>query len=230
MNNLVCVIASEPIFNPSKVKPFEELSIKDTVFFYSLLLANYIELLDNSTIKYEKVFLVNKSDQQFIPKSFFPAIPNHHLIDFNKMNTVFDSLNKNIFLNYNKLILIRSNSIGIKKNDIARIFGLLSSEENCAVIGKSITNEIVFSAHNKIANFEFESFFNNENSFDKHLSEISRSDTFISVFENLLSLSTFADFRKLYSELSTKDSLNYCSEQMHERFTNLFIEYKEQLK
>ena len=200
MNNLVCVIASEPIFNPSKVKPFEELSIKDTVFFYSLLLANYIELLDNSTIKYEKVFLVNKSDQQFIPKSFFPAIPNHHLIDFNKMDTVFDSLNKNIFLNYNKLI------------------------------GKSITNEIVFSAHNKITNFEFESFFNNKNSFDKHLSEISRGDTFISVFENLLSLSTFADFRKLYSELSTKDSLNYCSEQMHERFTNLFIEYKEQLK
>ena len=107
---------------------------------------------------------------------------------------------------------------------------MLASEENSVVIGKSLTNEIVFSAHNNLSKSEFESFFINVKSFNKHLSEVSRSDNFINVYEKFISLSTFIDFKILYNELSTKDSLEYCTEQMHERFTNLFIEYKDQLK
>ncbi len=230
MNNLVCVFASEPIFNQEKVKTFEKLSLADTVFFYTLLLANFIELFAGTTTKSEKLFFINKLDQHFVPKSFFPENYNFHFIDFSKLDLVYENLDKNIFVNYNNLLLIHSNTIGIRKKDITRTFGMLASEENSVVIGKSLTNEIVFSAHNNLSKSEFESFFINVKSFDKHLSEISRGDNYINVYEYFISLSTFIDFRKLYSELSTKDSLDYCSEQMHERFTNLFIEYKDHLK
>ncbi len=230
MNNLICVFASEAILNPEKVKVFDKLSLNDSVFFYSSLLANYIELLMDTNQQSETIFFINKHDQQFVPKSFFPKNINFHFTDFINPHLLFENLDKNIFINYTNIILIHSKTMGIRKTDILRIFGLLAREEESIVIGKSFTDGIVFSAHNKMSRAKFESFLINEVSFEKHLSEILRNDSFVSLMEKFLSFSTFIDFKNLYRELSTKDSLNYCSEQMHERFTNLFIEYKDQLK
>ncbi len=39
----------------------------------------------------------------------------------------------------------------------------------------------------------------------------------------------FNDFKLLFKELAKKESSNYCGEVMHERFTDLFVAYKELL-
>ena len=61
------------------------------------------------------------------------------------------------------------------------------------------------------------------------LSLISSKDIFIHTLDNFLSINDFEDIKKLYIELSKKESLSYCSQNMHESFNDLFIEYKELL-
>lgn len=229
MPDLLLIISVKPIFNPESVKVFDRFSLKDSVIFYNLLLANYLDLFMTPLPKTEPIFYLNKSDQNFLPKGFFPDTINFHFWDYSKSHAGFENLQKNIFVNYDNIILIHSNTIGLSGNDIVKILGFLKREEDCVLIGKSASDSLVFSAHNNLNAQSFESFLNNQESADKHLSEITRADTFVSMINNFLSFNSFTDFKKLYSELSSKKSLPYCSEQMHERFTNLFIEYKDQL-
>jgi len=230
MNNLICVFTTETIFNPKAAAKFDNLSMRDSMFLYALLLSNYVELLLLAGLRADIIFYLNKEDQNFLPKSFFPETLVNHFIDFSRHNSVFDSIEKNIFPNYSNFIFIHYKSIGITKKDLNRIFNLLNREEETTVIGKSPGNDLIFSAHNYVAKDIFSSFLANTRSYDKHLSEVNHRDTYVNLIEKYLSLNTFADFKKLYNHLSLKESLNYCSEQMYERFTHLFIEYKDLLK
>jgi hypothetical protein len=230
MNNLICIVSYDCIFNPSKVKIFENLSLNDSIFFYTLLFANYIELLMEDRLNTDIIFFLNKIDEEFLDKKIFPEKINYYFLEFGKHHSVFENIEKKYFINYKNILLLHSKTIGIKLKDLSRVFRLLSGNEENVVLGKSKTNELVFSAHNRILKSEFESFLFNKNSFDEHLIEITRNDSYINIMDTFFSFSNFADFKILYKELSTKDSLQYCGESMHERFTNLFIEYKDQLK
>ena len=66
--------------------------------------------------------------------------------------------------------------------------------------------------------------------YDNLLHKVNRYDNFLYVLNHSLTVKTVEDFKTLYSELSKKESLAYCSQQMHERFTHLFIEYKDLLR
>ncbi len=65
--------------------------------------------------------------------------------------------------------------------------------------------------------------------YDTFLLEAGKSDLFLNTLNGFQLIENFSDFKNLYIELSKKESLSYCSQQMHERFTNLFIEYKDLL-
>jgi len=65
--------------------------------------------------------------------------------------------------------------------------------------------------------------------YDKFLLEAGKSDLFLNTLNGFQLIENFSEFKYLYIELSKKESLSYCSQQMHERFTNLFIEYKDLL-
>jgi hypothetical protein len=58
---------------------------------------------------------------------------------------------------------------------------------------------------------------------------VCRFDYFVNVLNGSLFIEDINDFKILYRELSKKESLNYCSQNIHEKFTHLFIEYKELL-
>ncbi|MGB5531077.1 MAG: hypothetical protein WBQ32_14015, partial [Ignavibacteriaceae bacterium] len=65
--------------------------------------------------------------------------------------------------------------------------------------------------------------------FQNYLNFISSKDIFIHTLEGFISIDDFEDIKKLYIELSKKESLSYCSPKMHESFNDLFVEYKEKL-
>ena len=67
-------------------------------------------------------------------------------------------------------------------------------------------------------------------SYDDFLIEAGKNEYYINIFQGFQLIEDSADFKNLYIELSKKGSLSYCSEIMHERFTSLFIEYKNLLK
>ena len=65
---------------------------------------------------------------------------------------------------------------------------------------------------------------------DKFLSYNKSCEYFVNTLTDVIAVSNINDFKKLYIDLSQKKSNEYCSQQMHERFTHLFVEYKDLLK
>ena len=121
------------------------------------------------------------------------------------------------------------NSIGMTRSDIFRAFDLIQSDEPSIVIGKSNQDRIVFTCTPGVDKDLLDHIFLTKRKYSKYLTSISRNDLFIHTLDNFLSIDDFEDIKKLYIELSKKESLSYCSKKMHESFNDLFIEYKDLL-
>jgi hypothetical protein len=107
---------------------------------------------------------------------------------------------------------------------------LLSKDDETLVIGSSADNSISFIGFNNFNKDLFGNFLNENLTFDSLLRRIDTTQYFIFNLKHFINVLTLDDFRILYKDLSKRESWNYCSQEMHESFTNLFIEYKELLK
>ena len=131
--------------------------------------------------------------------------------------------------NTSKTLLLFYNSLGLTQDDINRVFDLIQSDEPSIVIGKSVRDQIVFICTSGNDLNLIDQLFQAERKYNKYLKSISNKDIFIHTLENFLAINDFEDIKKLYIELSKKESLSYCSQKIHESFNDLFIEYKELL-
>ena len=98
------------------------------------------------------------------------------------------------------------------------------------VIGKTLKGRVSLIGFNYVNNELIKEINWNNIEFENLLHKVTKYDNFVYVWENSLLINSGEDFKLLYSELSKKESLEYCSQQMHEKFTQIFIEYKELLK
>ncbi|HUX61230.1 MAG TPA: hypothetical protein VMV32_07950, partial [Ignavibacteriaceae bacterium] len=98
------------------------------------------------------------------------------------------------------------------------------------VIGKSQNNGIAFLGFNSFNNNLFQEIDWDNLHFENLLPMVNKHENFVHVMNNYISISKLSDFKQLCTELSKKESLSYCNQEMHEKFTHLFIEYKEFLK
>jgi hypothetical protein len=128
-----------------------------------------------------------------------------------------------------KTLFIFYNSIGLKLNEVSRAFSLVSTDESSLVIGKSDSQRINCICAKNIESELFSLLIKSKRNYDDYLSLISHRDHFLHPIKNYLSIDDFEDIKKLYIDLSKKESLSFCSQKMHESFNDLFIEYKELL-
>lgn len=131
---------------------------------------------------------------------------------------------------FSKYVLIYSDVMGISPKDIKNTENLISSDDNLLVISKSENNDICYIAFNKFDNNLIELMLELEMNFDNLLSNIKTEKFFIHTFSGHFRVNGFFNFKLLYHRLSQKESLNYCSQDIHEKFTNLFIEYRDYIK
>jgi hypothetical protein len=164
---------------------------------------------------------------------------NHILPEFSGSNKIFINLkDKSILLKilsekyfgrFNDNLIIFVNTISISHKDILRYLDLLNREDESFIIGKSHNRKVSYIGFN-IYNPEL---FNQVEAtglkFDNFLHLVCRFDYFVNVLNGYLFIEDINDFKILYKELSKKESLSYCSQHIHEKFTHLFIEYKELL-
>jgi hypothetical protein len=66
--------------------------------------------------------------------------------------------------------------------------------------------------------------------YENFLSGIETEKFFIHIINGHFRVNNFSNFKLLYKKLSTKESLEYCNQEIHEKFTNLFIEYRDYIK
>jgi len=226
-SNSIIVIADNPILNPEMTKEYQNLSVSYSVYLNTLLFSNWEEILSTLKAQFDIFYFLDKNDEEYLPKYLIPK--NSNPIFYNQLNLKKFSqhIGKYAYGNTSKTLLLFYNSLGLTQYDIIRVFNLIQSDEPSIVIGKSIKDKIVFICTSGIDQNLIDQIFQAERKFSRYLKSISNKDIFIHTLENFLAINDFEDIKKLYIELSKKESLSYCNQKIHEGFNDLFIEYKE---
>lgn len=215
--------------NLIEVREYQNLTSNYSVYLNTLLYSNWLEILSELKEHYDIIYFLHETDKDHLPKYFLPENATTIFYD-NKIHiNLHDSLLKFISANNSKTLILFSNSIGINNKDINRIFNLLQSDEPSIVLGKTEKDQLIFICSFGIDKELIDPILESDRDYGKYLTSISRKDIFINTMDNFLSINDFEDIKKLYIELSKKESLSYCSSKMHESFNDLFIEYKDLL-
>lgn len=212
------------------LKSFDGLRKPDIKFLKSTLYFNILENLEGKINNTDIYCIWDVTEKDKIPEEI--SNENHILIfsDLNNKKEVFDKLSSKEFLLYKKNLIVLSDAIDIRSSDYEQYFNLLNFENNSLVIAKTKEDQIaVFGFNNPsteiISSLVFSNFIYND-----FLSRIKSCEHFIHIVNDVLLVRNISNFKQLYSELSQKKSMEYCSQKMHERFTHLFVEYKDLVK
>lgn len=227
--NSVIIVADSPIINPKEIKSYPNLSVNYSVYLNTLLYSNWLEIFSDIKEQVEIFTLLNEKDLEYIPKHFLPD--EAHIITYNEpqLTNLSEHLFKQPLSVNSKNLVLFYNSIGVRQSDILRIFNLIQAEEPTIVIGKSVPAKIILACSYGLDKELIDPMIITNRKYDSFLNYISGKDIFIHTLDGFLSIDNFEDIKKLYIELSKKESLSYCSQKMHENFNDLFIEYKDLL-
>jgi hypothetical protein len=227
--NTIILLSVKPILNPAAVREYQNLASNYSVYLNTLLYSNWIEILSEFKEYYNVIYFLNESDKNHLPKYFLPEDASVIFYDYKIPFSLHDYLLKFNPASNSKTLILFSNGIGLNKKDIFRIFNLIQSDEPSVVIGKTERDQLFFVCTFGIDKDLIDPILESDRYYSRYLSSISSMDIFINTMDNFLSINNFEDIKKLYIELSKKESLSYCSPKMHESFNDLFIEYKDLL-
>jgi hypothetical protein len=228
--NAVYIIPPFPIFQNKSLPFLENFNDEDKITLYSNLYLNLIENFSKDSSKFTLFCIFDRSDKEFLPSDFDSKGINKEFIDISDLKTTFAKLSEKHFLKYKNNILIRSNVMGINSNDTDRLFNLLTIDDEALVVSKTENNIISLLGFNNYTEVIFNNLIKSEFNYERFLYHLNPISHFIQIVNETLMIHDLDDFKKLYQYLSQKKSIEYCSQEMHERFTNLFIEYKDLLK
>jgi hypothetical protein len=218
-----------PLFNLDVVPIFEKFDRGNSIFLYQTLVYNHVEIFRTLKPGIKIIFCFDERDRELIPMEITSDESNLFFGNTDNKAGLIKKLADKYFDTFNNNLLIFSNSIGFYIDDIYKSLDLLSIEDDAVVLGKSISDRVAFIGLNTFKN-EMLTDFSKDATFDKILQNVNMFENFVHVQNHFMTIDNLNDFRILYTELSKKESLAYCSQHIHERFTNLFIEYRYLLK
>ena len=175
------------------------------------------------------IILLSEQDREYIPKNFIPEIFSTVFYSGSAIERSDEELLKQKLSVNTKILFLFHNSIGLKQDNFERIFSLTQFEDNSIVLIKSKSSRIIGTCFYEPDRQFINPLFSSDRNYKDYLNSISSQDVFIHTLEGFLSIDDFEDIKKLYIELSKKESLSYCTQKIHENFNDLFVEYKEKL-
>ena len=175
-------------------------------------------------------FVLDERDRDFITDDFKTDKLNFHFADLTEQKLVFENLFLKEFSSHKNNIILSSDLIGINQIELDKYFNLLNIDDESLLIGKSNEGVIGVFGFNSYSVDIFNCLVKSEFNYNNFLSCTKTLNHFIHTLNDILLIKNIEHFKQLYIELSQKKSIEYCSQQMHEKFTHLFIEYKELLK
>lgn len=229
-NSSLYLFSNSVVFNMAAAPGFESFSRDDTYLLNSSLILNHKEVFEPLQKSINIFFCFDNNDKDFLPEELNGSDLQFIFGDTSDKKSLLKSMSDKYFNSSANNLILFPDSIGITNEDIQKTFNLLQIEDEVIVIGKTFNNKIAFIGFNS---FNKELFFEitwDDLSYDYLLGKVNKHENLIHVLGNFIVVRSIGDFKCLYTELSKKESLAYCSQNMHERFTHLFIEYKELLK
>lgn len=224
----IILISSKPVFNNEFILPVGCLNVSDTSMLLHVLLMNMKENLSNINNDYELSIFLNNKDQENIPENFL--FQDFRFIDPSLgYNNIIPLIRKKILSGNTQFIIIFGNTIGFYPKEYQKILNLLNYDDNTLVLGKSPEEKVSLLGFNFFDEKLFENIYELNPDINNFLKKINTLDYYLFIQNGYPFINNISDFRQLYKILSTKDSIDYCSHMIHEKFTHLFIEYKESL-
>ncbi len=229
MNQNAIYIFSPLLFASGDDNLINNFNEKDTDYFRTTL---YLNLMENTLKRKDKTdfFIILSRDEMY---SELASVNDFQLItsEQNSIKVLQSEKLTKEFINHKYNILVAGNVVNLSASDIDKYLNLLGVDEKTILISKS-------SSADKISVFGFcgyteellRFFIESELSIQKFLGFNESCEYYITLAKDLFEVEDINDFKKLYIDLSQKASLEYCSQEMHERFTHLFVEYKDLLK
>lgn len=229
-NSCICLFPIFPFSNPSQISLSEYMSNEDSSSLYSILYENYIEVLNEIKDFSTLINVLDEKDVQSIPTDLKSKLSEFLPINTLNINIEIKNLNDRYFKKFHNNLIIFSHSIGITPADIKKIFSLLEIEDESVMLGRDNDERIVLLGFNSFNEDLFGNIVDDRNHYNELLIKAGKEENFVHTLSNYMLIETKNDFIKLYTELSKKESLQYCPQYIHEKFTHLFIEYKDLLK
>lgn len=229
-NSCICLFPLFPFSDQTQTPLSGKMNKDDASLLYSILYENYSEVFNEIKDICTVVYILDEKDTQNISPEMKEKISDYFPINTLNANSEIKNLNDKYFKKYHNNLIIFSHSIGVTPSDIKKIFSLLEIEDESVMLGRDNDERIVFLGFNSFNGDLFGNIVEDRNHYNELLIKAGKEENFVHTLSNYLLIETKNDFIKLYSELSKKESLQYCSQHMHEKFTHLFIEYKDLLK
>jgi hypothetical protein len=225
----IVILSDRIIFNENKLKVFENFSVDDTKLLFGTLLFNLLENFSTIDHSYELSTYLDEEDKNYLSAEAEKFHFNTHKIYYyqNNLNAsfLFDKIK-----NHKHTIILFADIMGISNSSIKEILNLLNSDENIIVIGISKESSLCFIGFNHQTENLQNAIQNSGRDYSKFLSMLKTEEHFIHTLNGFIRVYDISSFRELYTNLSQKKSIEYCSQEMHEKFTHLFVEYKDLLQ
>lgn len=231
MNSKAIYILPSDLFDLQSAKnSLNGFAEKDIIYLAQTLYINILENLHGKENKFDVYCIWDEKEKENLPEEFKLGNYKIFFIDLTNKNLLFEKLSSKEFGLYKNNLIVISNVIDLKPIDYDQCFNLLSTENESLVIAKNKEGMIAAFGFNKYSKEIFQSFISSNFSYNELLSVIKSCEHFMHIINDVLLVNNINNFKQLYLELSQKQSMTYCSQQMHERFTHLFVEYKDLLK
>ncbi|RJP61843.1 MAG: hypothetical protein C4539_19135 [Ignavibacteriales bacterium] len=229
MPNYVFLISRRQITVSENNLQFENFSSQDSAELFHSLYENWIEILKMNLDQFSIISFLHEADALTAEQSLTENHQVEIINDKNLSSVLKNKLEKFDIHNFPKIIFIFADSIGISSKDFYKYFNVLDNDDNNLLLVRDTNDNICLFGINYYNDSLIENLFYNDLKADKFLKQFKTQDFFLFMFDGMLQLNSLDDFKMLYKVLSTKESIEFCSQEMHEKFTHLFIEYKELL-
>jgi len=227
----VFFVLPEPVFNQNYCQVYPHFSKEDSSFLYVTLLENLYEIF-SALFPREDIFVcLNEKDKNNLSRETLSPFLSNNLFYFNDaaFANEFISLFDKRRSDAKNFIFVHPDFVGLTKTDILQMLDLLLLEDDVLLLKKTLHKKIALFATNKFQN-EIPGLIHKKNFVcDSALKKLCALDYQLYKLKNVFSLAHANDFKELYKMLSRKENYACCSKKMHDRFTHLFIEYKELL-
>ncbi|MGE5352398.1 MAG: hypothetical protein ACM3P0_09965 [Acidobacteriota bacterium] len=226
----IFIVPSGPVFNAAEVQPLENLTPGDSALLQSTLYLNYKDMLSKSGNGYEIVYFLDEKDRECLPEEFNDEGLKKQFIKCSEgWENISAYMSRKINQDSTNILIIFSHTIGITPQKIERYFNLLNHEDRNLLVGRTSCQRVSLIGMNYFEERMFDGLSSCYLKYDDFLHYVNRLDNFLFIVDGFNTVEHLDDFRKLYKVLSTRESIEFCSHEIHERFTHLFIEYKELL-
>lgn len=204
----------------------EQLEYEDFLRLHIILLENYLEVLNAGMLKYRKLLyapmrIINEVES-------VPAISD----SFKLINTSGGNLSELVMEkaeNDGKKaanIITVSNLIGFDAAAVRKIGNILDLDYETAVVNESVNEKLSAVGMNTLLNENIISALKNGTPPGETIKNHIDADSALFIFRKGLMVKSREDLGRLYQFLSLKESIPYCGNIYHERFTELFVDYK----